>query len=100
MCAQTHTHTHGMYESQESNPKCSHHKKMVFPFPFIVFFSISHIFIFIVYEMMDAKCTYFGNHFIIYMSIHYAVFWWLPNFLTLGTSSGEANFFLHGLAGE
>ena len=43
--------------------------------------------------MMDANCTYFGNHFTIYMSIHYAIYWWLPNFLALGTSSGEANFF-------
>ena len=100
--AHTHTHTHTeCMKVKRVNSECSYHKKIVFPFLLLYFF-FSHIFIFIVYEMMDASCTCFGNHFTIYMSIHYAVYWRFTNFLAPGTSSGEANlfFFLHGLAGE
>ena len=68
-------------------------QKNYFSFSFYCIFSTAHIFIFIVHETMDANCTCVGNHFTIYMSIHHAVYWWFPNFLAPGTSSGEDNFF-------
>ena len=91
-CARARTHTHTQ-KVKRVNSECSHHKKIVFSFSFYCISSISHKFIFIVYEMIDANCTCFGNHFTIYMSIHYAVYWRFPNFLAPGTSSGEDNIF-------